>query len=155
MDNLDALAMQADGLDAEIAAAAPGAIIAQQEEAAALDQGTNNGKALRLMLGLGVPLLGKLYPCIVEIYTEEAQEQVADSLGPVLTKYGVDLGDLGGAYREEIAAAIVCVPLALATVAGMRADIAARAAQAPKGITLTHGGRPDAPVAPDAPVVLG
>jgi len=101
-----------------------------------VDQGANNVQQVALMLALAVPLLGKLYPSIAQIYTDEVQGQVSQSLGPVLSKYGVDLSDLARAYGPEIAAAIVCVPLAIATVAGVKADIQARIKQSPKDAAL-------------------
>lgn len=146
---LEVLAMGADAIDNEAAAGEPGAMIAAAGEAAQVDQGVNNAQQVAMMLALAVPLLGKLYPSIEAIYTEQVQGQVAQSLGPVLSKYGVDLADIAGSYGPEIAAALVCVPLAIATVAGVKADILARRPQATKGDAL----RAHEPV--QAAVVLG
>lgn len=147
---LEALALGADALDGEVLAGEPGALVAQAEAAQQVDKGVNNVQKVALMLALAVPLLGKLYPSIAEIYTDQVQSQVAQSLGPVLSKYGVDLADMATAYGPEIAALVVCVPLAIATVAGVKADIQERMKVAPesvpKGVVNTLRSRPDDPV---------
>ena len=121
---------------------------AAQEVAAAADQNT---KSVALMLALAVPFLGKLYPCIIDIYTDEAQAAMAGTLGPVFTKHHINLGDLGGDYKEEIAAVMVCGPIAWATYAGIKADIATRAQQVPKAVASTAQQAPKIA----EPVVLG
>lgn len=124
---LAGLAVQAGMVDGEMTATGPEAMV-QQAEADQMQQqqGQNTGQ-VRMILALAVPILGKLYPSIEDIYTEPTCDQVAAALGPVLTKYGVDLGDLGGKWGEEIAAIMVCGPIAFATYKGIMADIAARA----------------------------
>lgn len=102
-----------------------------QQAAQAIDQ---NSEGVAMFLGLAVPFLGQLFPSIPGIYTDQAQAAMAMTLGPVLTKYGISLGDLGGAYKEEIAAVLVCGPIAWATYKGIMADIAARAAPVPKAV---------------------
>jgi hypothetical protein len=119
-----------------------------QQVAAAADKNT---ASVALMLALAVPFLGKLYPCIIDIYTDEAQAAMAGTLGPVLTKHHINLGDLGGEYKEEIAAVIVCGPIAWATYTGIKADIASRAQQVPKAVASNLQKAPQTA----EPVVLG
>lgn len=129
-----ALLMQADALDGEAAAAGPEAMMAQQQQAEAVMLTDQNTGQVRMILALAVPLLGKLYPSLVDIYTDPTCDQVAGTLGPVLTKYGVNLGDLGSQWGEEIAAVLVCGPIAVATYQGIKADVQARVEQAPKAV---------------------
>lgn len=136
MDELEILALGADAIDAQTAAGEPGAMQAAQEGAAQQDEAQNNVSQIALMLAIAVPLLGKMYPSIATIYTEQAQAQVSAALGPVLTKYGVSLSDIASSYGPEIAAALVCVPLAMATIDGVKGDILASRKQAPKGDAL-------------------
>jgi hypothetical protein len=146
MDELQGLIGQAGLVDGEVAASAPAAQMEAQEEAAALGLAEENGQAVGMILGMAVPLLGRMYPSLLTVYTEEACGMVAASLGPVLAKYNVNLRDYGGAYKEEIGALFVCVPIALATVAGIKADIAARMAATPGAAVLekpaAKAGRP-------------
>jgi hypothetical protein len=155
---------QAQNLRAlEAAAGEPDAAVAQleQKEAdqaqAVMDQGTTeNVQAVMLMLQLAVPLLSKLYPSIGDVYTEDACVSVASSVGPVLTKYGVSLGDMGGKYKEEITMVVVCWPIAAATYEGIKSDIAAREKQVPKAVASKREFRHPEAVAPThEPVVLG
>lgn len=127
MEELDSLAMQAANLDGEVASAAPGAMLEQQEQAAVISMAEQNSRGVSMIMALAVPILSKLYPSLAEVYTPEACGQVAASLGPVLAKYGVNLEEWGGRYQEEIAALFVCGPIAWATVQGVKADIASRA----------------------------
>jgi len=137
-DNADivALQMQADSLDNEVAANGPAAMIEQQQMGEVADLQSQNTAAVSMMLDLAIPMIGRLYPSLDAIYTPDARAAVAASLGPVLAKHNIDLKQWGGQYQEEIACAIVCGPIALATVAGVKADIAARASAPPKAAAL-------------------
>lgn len=126
MDELDALVAQAAGIDQEVASAAPGAVLQQQEAAAVMDLAQQNAQGVGMILGVAVPILGKLYPSLEDIYTPAACEQIAASLGPLLAKYNISMADWGTAYKEELGAAFVCAPIAWATYQGIKADILAR-----------------------------
>ncbi|MEH6434236.1 hypothetical protein [Massilia sp. DD77] len=130
-NELAGLMLQADQLDGEQAAQAPEALQAAQEEAQAVTLADANRQGVAMILGVSVPILSKLYPSLAEVYTPEACEAVSASLGPVLAKYNVNLAEWGGKYQEEIGALFVCGPIAWATVQGVKADIAARAASKP------------------------
>ncbi len=133
-----ALLMQADMLDSEVQASGPEAMVAEQEAAEVSQMTMDNVQGIMMMLGVAVPLLSKMYPSLEAVYTEEACASVASSVGPVLSKYGVSLGDMGGRYKEEITMVVVCWPIAAATVVAVKSDIAARAkpvdTQVPKAV---------------------
>lgn len=142
-NELAALAAQAGLLDGEQAANGPEAMVAQAEAAQAVEQQNANTGQVRMILALAVPLLGKLYPCIEDIYDDTTCDQVAGTLGPVLTKYGIDLGDMGTKWGPEIAAVMVCGPVAFATYKGIMADIASRAKQVPKAVASNSQKAPE------------
>lgn len=123
---LDLLIMEAGGMEADRAATAPEAVAEASAQAEAMSLIQSNGQAIYHALELAVPLIAPLYPCIATIYDEAARQRIAGVLGPLTAKYGWSVGEMGGAYKEEIAAAFVCVPLAVATVTGIKAEIAAR-----------------------------
>ena len=75
-----------------------------------------------------------MYPSVAAVYTEEVCAQVGGSLGPVMAKYGIDLGEWGGRYKEELTALFVCVPVVLATLKALKTDVAARAPKTPQEI---------------------
>lgn len=127
MDELDGIINQAGMVDGEVAASAPGAVMEAQAEAEVMSLAAENTAGVGFILGMAVPLIGKMYPSLLEVYTPKACSAVGAAMGPVLAKYGVNLKELGGAYKEEVAALFVCGPIAWATVAGIKADIAARA----------------------------
>lgn len=105
---------------------------AAQENAVVVQAANQNSEQVRLILAVAVPLLGTMYASIGVIYTDQTCDQVAMVLGPVLTKYGIDLGDMSSKWGPEIAAVMVCGPIALATYRGIQADIAASHKQVPK-----------------------
>lgn len=142
----------------QLAAGEPNADIQALEDAEAaqaaaeLDVQTDqNSKAVRMGLDVAIPFLCKLYPSLEAIYDEQARAAVATTVGPVLSKYGVDLGDIGGRYKEEIAMVLVCGPIAVATYQGVKADIEAREKRVPKAVASTSSGAPQAA----EPVKLG
>lgn len=126
MSNLEALAIAAEAIDNDTAATEPGAIAAHQVEAQQLEQQGENVRQIHMMLDLAVPLLGAMYPSLPPIYTDQKRREIAASLGPVFTKYNIDLAKWGTAYKEEIGALMICGPVAWATVQGIKADIARR-----------------------------
>ena len=134
---LAGLAAQAGLLDGEVSANGSEAMVQQAEADQQMQQQNQNTGQVRLILALAVPVLGKLYPCIEDIYTDPTCEQISAVIGPVLTKYGINLGDLGGKWGEEIAAIMVCGPIAFATYKGILADIASRA-PVPKAVASSQ-----------------
>jgi len=132
---LQALAMQASQIDGEQAAASPEAVQAAQEAQVVMGLEEQNQGAIALILGTAVPVLCEIYPSLAGVYTEDACQRIVGAVSPVLAKHGVDLSQWGGAYKEEIGAAMVCVPIAWATVQAVKADIEAReAAKGPRTV---------------------
>jgi len=125
-NELDGLLMQAGAVDGEAVAASPEGMMQAQEEAQALTLADNNGRMVSGVLEMASPMIAPLYPSVAAVYTPEVCAQVGGALGPVLAKYGIDLGEWGGKYKEELTAAFVCLPVALATVKAIKTDIAAK-----------------------------
>jgi hypothetical protein len=149
---LAVLAAQAGMIDGEMTASGPEAMLAAQEAEQAIVEADQNIASVALILALSVPFLGRLYPSLLVVYTDEAQGAVSATLGPVLTKYGINLGDMGGRWKEEIAAVAVCGPIAIATLEGIKADIAAREKHVPKAVASNE---PRQVEKPDEMVTLG
>lgn len=134
MTELDGLAAQAAALDGDVAAQAPEAVLEAQAAADVMSLADVNGRTVTGVLEMAAPMISPLYPSVAAVYTPEVCAQVGGALGPVMAKYGIDLGEWGGRYKEEITALFVCVPVALATLKAIKADVAARAPQTPKEI---------------------
>lgn len=136
--DLRRLMLAADQPNAELQALEDAeAANAAAEQAAQADQ---NSTAVRMGLDIAIPFLTRLYPSLEDIYDEQARTAVAMTVGPVLTKYGIDLGDVGGRYREEIAMVMVCGPIAMATYQGIKSDIEAREKRVPKAVVAKPAG---------------
>ncbi|SKC92234.1 hypothetical protein [Paraburkholderia hospita] len=61
-------------------------------------------------------LIGPLLPYIPEIYTDDVCAAVADKTVPVLDKYGIAIGGVGGLLGPELALAALVLPLGYVTV---------------------------------------
>lgn len=149
--------------DVELAQGAAGAASAEQsadlaalraaadEQAAALapvePAGPDLGAEIRDALGLVVGILGAALPSLREIYTEPVREAVGASVAAVCQKHGWLQGGVMGKWGEEIACAAVVLPLAYATVRGVKADVAAI-----KAAAVEKQGEPDAQVEQAEPV---
>ncbi|MYM67297.1 hypothetical protein GTP45_10690 [Pseudoduganella sp. FT55W] len=121
---LDGLEMQAGMLDGQAAASTPEGMAAAQAEAQAASLIETNGQTVAGVLQMGATMIGPLYPRVAAVYTPEVCQSVGMALGPLLAKYNVDLGEWGGKYKEELKAAFVCVPIAMATVKALKEDVA-------------------------------
>jgi hypothetical protein len=147
--NLGPLLAQAGEIDGAVAATAPEAIQAAQEEAAALSLADENTQGVTMIMELALPLICPMFPSLEQVYTAEARQAIAISMGPLLAKYGVNLKEAGGKYKEELVAAMVCGPIAVATYRGIKTDIATRAG-APKAVEHVPAGAALAAPAPSA-----
>lgn len=67
------------------------------------------------------------FPSIKRIYTAPTIKAVGEAVAPVCVKHGWSI--TGGKWGEEIAAVAVLAPLTLATVSGVREDMAAMKAR--------------------------
>lgn len=129
MDELDGLLLKAATIDADVDAQAPQAMADAQQADAVMTLADTNGRAVAGVLEMAAPMIAPLYPSVAAVYTPQVCEQVGGALGPVMAKYGIDLGEWGGRYKEEITALFVCVPVVMATMKALKADVAARAAK--------------------------
>lgn len=121
---------------------------AADEQAAALEPvepaGPDLAAEIRDALGIVVGILGAPLPSLRDIYTEQVREAVGASVAAVCQKHGWMQGGVMGKWGEEIACAAVVLPLAYATVKGVKADVAAIKAAA-------AGDKPGEPAAQDVP----
>lgn len=83
------------------------------------------------LAAVAVATLGPLFPSLKEIYTPEVTQAAAQAIAAVCNKHGWLQGGMMGKWGEEIACAAIVGPLAFQTYQGVRADLAARAADKP------------------------
>lgn len=124
---------------------------AADEQAAALapvePAGPDLAQEISDALGIVVGILGAPLPSLREIYTDQVRGAVSASVAAVCQKHGWLQGGVMGKWGEEIACAAVVLPLAYATVKGVKGDIEAiKAAASDK-----QGEQGAAPAAPAAP----
>lgn len=137
---LERLIREAGMINQDFAEVSPEAIQAEQAAVQADQLALQNADGFRMLFGLAGGVLTMVgFPTAGACFTPERTEPVAAAWGPLAAKYGWDLADLGGAYREEIGAAIATMPLAIAVWGGIKADAAARAAEQPKPAQVTAG----------------
>lgn len=129
-DDLQALEAQAQAIDAETAIPDPAAT--PEQEAVKLDVAAELAALLQTVTGLLTPA----FPSLATIYTEATCRRLGEAAAPVMDKYGLSVGGLFDRWGAEITLAAVALPVALATVQGVKADIADRRAPPP--------GKPDA-----------
>lgn len=131
MEELDALAMQAGQVDAELGEQTPEAMAANAEAAVQLGLGETNANGVRMLFAMAGPVFGLVgFPSVAPALTAEKTEAFAIALGAVLAKYNVDLSNMGAQYREEIACAFAGLPVAMAVWNGIKYDAEQRAAAA-------------------------
>ena len=142
------IAAAAATIQADQANNAPAGLAALVTEAAAIDQaaapaaapGAPGAAAAPLppdyqaealdLVEFAVEALVPLYPSLAAVYTKEKQTKLATAAGNLMAKYQVNLVDLLK-WLPELQFAIVALPLATASYAAIRADIATmRAADA-------------------------
>lgn len=93
-----------------------------------------------------VGMLAPAYPTVAALYTPATIETAAGAVARVCQKHGWLQGGVMGEYSEEITAAAILLPLAIGTVAAVKADNAARAnagkkpAATPAETTAPKGG---------------
>lgn len=122
--DLATLTAAAEGQPA--APGAPGQATPQQEKKIDL------AADLAAMIGLATTTLGPIFPSLPAIYTPEVTQAASAAAAAVCDKHGWLQEGIGGKYETEIAAAMVLGPLAVATYAGLKGDIAANKAKAKK-----------------------
>lgn len=121
----EAARVDADNKPVEFVDAAEAAAIEQAAEQAGAEAGELSA-LLTILSGLFTPI----FPCLAKIYTPDTVRNLADSFVPVMTKRGWSTGGILGRFGEEVAFCAVAFPVALATYAGIKADVeAANSAQ--------------------------
>lgn len=70
-----------------------------------------------------VAALSPMLPSLQGIYTDATTRAAASAIAAVCVKRGWLAGGLFGAYREEISAATILIPLGMATYQGVMADM--------------------------------
>lgn len=88
-----------------------------------------------------VGIAGKRFPSILAVWTDAAVSQVADALAPILDKYGLATPEFLERWKVELSALMLCGPLVFATIAAVRADLAAEGRGKEKDVT-PKGGEP-------------
>jgi hypothetical protein len=143
---LDSLALQAAALDGQVESQTPDAQVAAQQQAEVMTLADTNTEGVCMIIDIALPVVGEMYPSLTAVYTPEACGRIAGALGPVLAKYGIDLGELRGRWGEEILAALVCWPIAKATYAAIKHDIAVANGKEPVAVPAAAPAPPAAKV---------
>lgn len=94
------------------------------------------------LLGALVGVLSPAFPCLPTIYTEQSIGAASASFAAVCVKRGWLTGGIMGEYGEEIAALIVCGPLAVATFQGVKGDLARLKKKTPAAPAALDAGPP-------------
>lgn len=116
---LDALQHEAVAVDAENAQPAVEPVAAEPVQP--VNEAAEIVGLLTILAGLFTPV----FPSLAKIYTPQTVQSLADAAVPVMQKRGWTTGEFLGKWAAELALAAVAVPVALATVQGVRADLAA------------------------------
>ncbi len=104
----------------------------------------NEITGLALML---VEVLGKPFPSLKQIYTPQVTAAAGEAVARVCVKHGWLMNGLAGGYGEELAAAMILLPLGYQTFQGVSADLARLKARQEAGADLA----PPEPAIPPAP----
>lgn len=151
----DLRALTAAALEPEAEATLQAETEQEAQSVALLDK---NRAGLSMLLGLAAPTLEAFnFPHMAGVLKDKG-EILAGAWAPVLTKYGVDMESLGMSYKEEIGAALITLPIALALREAFQKDGNAPAPALPAAVapptsgTVRTGpvdtlGTPAAPVA--------
>lgn len=130
---LDQLEVQAAAVDADAAAPDPSA--PPEPEAVAIDAAAEVAALLQTVAGILTPA----FPCLAEIYNEATCQRLGEAAAPVMDKYEVSVGGLFERWGAEITLAAVALPVGIATVQGIKADLAARKAKPEKQAESSEG----------------
>lgn len=119
---LEALESQAVAVDAQTAANDPAA--PTEPQAVKLDSAAEVAALLQTLAALLAPA----FPSLATIYTEATCKRLGEAAAPVMDKYSLSVGGLFEKWGAEITLALAALPVGVATVAGIKADLAARRA---------------------------
>ncbi|MDO9011337.1 MAG: hypothetical protein Q7U78_05955 [Gallionella sp.] len=124
-EELDALRGEAAAVDVLIAPVQFEDVEAQQAAEQAQQIAGNEAAELSAMLSIVTGIFAPVFPSLGKIYTPDTVQRLANSFVPVMVKRGWSTGGILGRFGEELAFCAVAFPVALATYAGVKADIAA------------------------------
>lgn len=96
------------------------------------DTGPSLADELAGLVTVTVGILGPAFPSLTRIYTPPVTAAAAAAAAGVCEKHGWLSGGVMGKWGEELAAAAILLPLAYQTGQGIKADLAARKAEAEK-----------------------
>lgn len=143
-EDLNKLAAQADALGAAEAAQNDQAESDAEQAAAAPDLAAE----VAALIGTVAAMLAPAFPSLGVIYSEATCAQLGKAAAPVMEKYGLSTGGLFERWGAEITLAAVALPVGVATVQGVKADLAARKKAAEQAGAAAPD---DAPAAAPAP----
>lgn len=124
-ENLDQLEAAAAAIDA--AAEAGPEVIPGAEVPPPPDVAAEVSALLLAVAGILTPA----FPSLARIYDEPTCKRLGAATAPVLEKYGVSVGGLFDRFGAEISLIATAFPVAVATVQGVKSDLAARRQAAP------------------------
>lgn len=107
---------------------------------------------LSALLTIATGLFTPIFPCLAKIYTPDAVRNLADSFVPVMMKRGWSTGGILGRFGEEVAFCAVAFPVALATYAGIKADVEAANSEQVEAVRVEAVGAVE--VMQEKPVVM-
>lgn len=122
-EELDQLAIEAAALDAGAAAqqpefSAPGEAAPGKSETIAAE--------VAALLVTTAAMLAPMFPSLASIYTEATCQRLGEAAAPVMEKYNLSVGGLFDRWGAEITLAATALPVGIATLQGIKADLAAR-----------------------------
>jgi hypothetical protein len=118
-------------------------VLAEQQEAQQATNGVaaQNAQALEVLIGLAGPTFSTFgFPSVERVLNTLDEgtgctkgQMLANVWSAVLAKHGVDLGELGGQWKEEISAVFVTLPIGFAIYQGIKNDCRPGDGPAPAG----------------------
>lgn len=151
--DLEALAGEVKAADAAAAPlpppppGAPGASPAASLAPPVPDRGALLGNEITGLALMLVEVLGKPFPSVKQLYTPQVTAAAGEAIARVCVKHGWLLNGLAGGYGEELAAAVLLLPLGYQTYQGVSKDLARLKAHAESGADPA----PPEPAMPPAP----
>lgn len=131
---LNALVAVAEDIDGATKEAGPEGVQEQRQMTEQDALMAENAKGIMLILDLAGPAFAMVgFKSVAGVLDQKqeaggpmARQVLAMAWAPVLSKYGINLSDIGMKYGVELAAIAATFPIAGAIFAGIKGDIAAR-----------------------------
>lgn len=123
--DLEALAGEVKAADAAAAPLPPpGEAAAGSPPPAMPDPAARLGNEITGLALMLVEVLGKPFPSLKTIYTPQVTAAAGEAVARVCVKHGWLVNGLAGGYGEELAAAMILLPLGYQTYQGVAKDLA-------------------------------